>query len=281
MSRGVVLIANNNEKVDYLLQAIYSAKRIKRYLNLPVTLITESYDTLISRYTTEKAVFDKIISVSPNTNNTSKVYRDGQDVSFNLEFKNSTRCLVYDLTPYEETIVLDTDVIVSNDVFLKCFDQMHDFLIYKTSFDVSSYRQIKEFKSIVDQGVDFYWATCIFFRKTDLTRMFFDLIEHIYENYLHYKTHYYITSGIFRNDFVFSIAIHILNGFQSGDFAKSMPGTLYFSSDKDELIYLNDNKLAILLEPTAEEESSVVVIKDSNVHVMNKFSIERMIKNDS
>ena len=242
----MVLIANNNEKVDYLLQAIYSAKRIKRYLNLPVTLITESYDTLISRYTTKKDVFDKVISVSPNTNNTSKIYRDGQDVSFNLEFKNSTRCLVYDLTPYEETIVLDTDVIVSNDVFLKCFDQMHDFLIYKTSFDVSSYRQIKEFKSIVDQGVDFYWATCIFFRKTDLTRMFFDLIEHIYENYLHYKTHYYITSGIFRNDFVFSIAIHILNGFQSGDFAKSMPGTLYFSSDKDELIYLNDNKLAIL-----------------------------------
>jgi hypothetical protein len=281
MSKGVLLIANNNSNIDYLLQAISSAKRIKKYTNLPVTLVTETPEILDKEYKTEKNVFDKVITLNPASGYTKKIYRDGERQSTSLDFKNTTRSRIYDLTPYDETLVLDTDVIVSNDIFLKCFEQKHDFLIYKKSFDVCAHRYIKEFDNIVDQGIEFYWATCVFFRKTATNEIFFNLIKHIHENYLHYKNLYYVTSGIFRNDFVFSIAIHIMNGYQKGDFAKSMPGTLYFSSDKDELVYLNDDQLILLLESTTNKEQSLVSLTKANVHVMNKFSIERILKNDS
>ena len=35
-------LPNNNEQVDYVKQAIFCAKRVKKYTNLDVTLVTDS-----------------------------------------------------------------------------------------------------------------------------------------------------------------------------------------------------------------------------------------------
>ena len=40
-------------------------------------------------------------------------------------------------------------------------------------------RNYKEFDKISETGVDFYWATCVFFRKTAVNKIFFDLVKHI------------------------------------------------------------------------------------------------------
>ena len=47
MKKGVVLFAFNNNTIDYVKQAIYCAKRIKKYLGLSVQLITDDKDHLI------------------------------------------------------------------------------------------------------------------------------------------------------------------------------------------------------------------------------------------
>jgi len=41
MTRGAVLFAFNNDRVDYVSQAQWSAPRINRHLGLPVTLVTD------------------------------------------------------------------------------------------------------------------------------------------------------------------------------------------------------------------------------------------------
>ena len=46
MSKGVLLFAQNNEQIDYIKQAVYLAKRIKRFLDLPVSLVTDSKEYL-------------------------------------------------------------------------------------------------------------------------------------------------------------------------------------------------------------------------------------------
>ena len=46
MTKGVLLFANNNEQVDYVKQAIFCAKRVKKYTNLDVTLVTDSSEQL-------------------------------------------------------------------------------------------------------------------------------------------------------------------------------------------------------------------------------------------
>ena len=85
MSKGVVLIANNNGTVDYVKQAIYCAGRIKKYLNLPVTLITDSED-YVSKIAHD--VFDKVISTDYRNVENKKFYFDGALSHKILMFKN-------------------------------------------------------------------------------------------------------------------------------------------------------------------------------------------------
>ena len=54
----------------------------------------------------------------------------------------------------------------------------------------------KEFKHISETSADFYWATCVFFRKTKLNKCFFELIQHIQEYYQHYKCLQYTVNNI-------------------------------------------------------------------------------------
>ena len=282
MTRGVVLIANNNESIDYILQACYSVSNIKKYLNVPVTLITDAPELFKTKYILYEKLFDNIIEHIPPDDYTIKTYRDGFFNSKPLKFKNSSRASVFDLTPYDETIVLDTDGVIFNNNFLKCFDQMHDLLVYRNAVDICDGRSDGEFVFISDASVDFYWATCIFFRKTSENKIFFDLVKHIQENWNHYRLLYQIMSSVFRNDFAFSIAIHIMNGSTSGNFVKEFPGKLLYSTDRDELVTIYDDGVLVLVEKTNNVGTQTPLrIVNTNIHLMNKFSLDRAIKNDN
>ena len=60
------------------------------------------------------------------------------------------------------------------------------------------------------------------------------------------------------------------------DFAKSMPGTMFYTIDQDELLSLTDDKFTFF----SNKEQRVSNISGCNVHVMNKFSLHRIIEND-
>jgi hypothetical protein len=291
MSKGVLLFARNNAQIDYCGQAYFLAKRISKYLNLPTSIVTDSTEYLLSEYPDAEEVFDKIVSIvwkeedlKPDTTLSKteqhgiRTFYDGTLIEKKLQFKNETRTLAYDLTPYDETLVLDTDVVICNDVFLQCFAQQNDLLLYKTSYDLANIDRGEAFTRISDTSVDFYWATCVYFRKTATNKIFFDLLQHIQENWKHYNNIFQINSPYYRNDYSFSIAVHIMNGYQSGDFAKPMPGTLYYTTDKSILWQIDNNELLILLQKEKFIGEYVPLkIKNSNVHVMNKFSLSRCI----
>jgi hypothetical protein len=59
MTRGVLLFAFNNDKVDYYSMAVATAKRANKFLNLPVTVVTDK-TTDLSKYTYQ---FDNVIIV--------------------------------------------------------------------------------------------------------------------------------------------------------------------------------------------------------------------------
>lgn len=282
MSKGVLLIANNNEEIDYVFQACYSAKRIKKHLKIPVSLITDSPELFKTTHKKYRKLFDKIISSTENYENSFRTYKDGFLNSKVLEFKNKGRVIAYDLSPYDETILLDTDMVIFNDLYLKCFDQKHDLLMYHKSVDLSPFRTTTEFDSIVDAGIDFYWATCVFFRKTAEAKLFFNLTKHIQENWHHYRILYGIHTSLFRNDFVFSIAAHIINGFSSETKISEFPGKLMFTTDRDQIISLDDTSALFLFTDGSNSNKSIATcIKNTNVHIMNKYNFDRIIKHDS
>jgi len=274
MSRGVVLIAQNNKEINYVEQAVFLAKRIKKYLNLPTSLITN--DTEYLNKHNLNIYFDNVITAESKPY-TIKKYKDGLIYQNSLEFKNTNRSDVYDLTPYEETLLLDTDLIISDDLFVNCFTQSFDLLMYSNAFEISGWRDTGEFEFITDAGPKFYWATAIFFRKSVENKIFFDLVKHIQENWPHYKKLYQIVSPVFRNDFAFSIAVHIMNGYTANDFVKEMPGTLYYTTDRDELVKLEEDNFLFLVEKENQYEQFLARIKGKTVHVMNKYSLNRVI----
>lgn len=291
MSKGVLLFARNNAQIDYCKQAYFLAKRIRKYLDLPTTIVTDSTSYLLSAYPDANDVFDNIISIvwkesdlkenttlSKTENHGRRTFYDGILIEKKLEFKNETRTLAYDITPYDETLILDTDVVICNNIFKKCFEQSHDLLMYKRSYDLTDTQRDGRFERISDSSVDFYWATCVFFRKTKINKVFFNLLQHIQENWKHYNSVFQLRSPYYRNDYSFSIAVHIMNGYQDGDFAKPMPGILYFVTDKNILWSINDSELLLLLQKQKYRGEFVPLkIKNSNVHVMNKFSLNRCI----
>ena len=84
MTKGVLLFASNNKSVDYVKQATFLAKRIRKYMDLPTSIVT---DTDI-----ESDVFDYVIHSDDMTkNSTNKRYADGDFSDKTLKFNNKNK----------------------------------------------------------------------------------------------------------------------------------------------------------------------------------------------
>tara|TARA_A100001388_G_C28704889_1_gene468099 strand:- start:17 stop:850 length:834 start_codon:yes stop_codon:yes gene_type:complete len=277
MSNGILCFANNNGKIDYLKQAIFLANRAKQYLNLPVSIATSSKRDLDYLYKEQASIFDHIIEIPDVYDNTKRYYNGSLNYEY-LLFKNYNRTNSYNLSPYNKTLVMDTDVIICNDSLSKAFNMVEDFQIYRHCVDLCDWRDSSEFNFINDIGIPFYWATCFYFKKTANTKIFFDLMKHLEKNWIHYSRIYNLGSKNFRNDHIFSIAIHMMNGYEIGDWAKCLPGKLFYTLDRDQIYQIKDNKLKFLVEKENRSgEYTLASTNGSNVHVMNKFSLEKVI----
>lgn len=273
--KGVVLFAFNNTEVDYIKQAVYCAKRVKQYLNLPVQLITDDSTYLESQFPFYKK-YIKTITIVPTPIGFNKKFNDGLYASKQLDWKNSARNTAFTLTQFEKTIVLDTDLLISNGKLLNCFDTNEDFMIAKDYNLIHQSKTEPSFDRISDTSIPMYWATILYFTKSNTAKTIFDLVSHIKENYSYYRLVYKIAERKFRNDFAFSIAIHMMRGFvEDSNWPMKIPGDMWVSTDKDVLVDIDDNKFKIL----AHKDYNYLAVKltDATTHIMNKFSLNRYI----
>jgi hypothetical protein len=279
MTQGAIIFAENNDSVDYVKLAVFAARRIVKYLDIPVSIITDSRGWILQAYPDHP--FDQIIDIpyTPITPTTQKKkFRDGGLSSQFLDWKNFNRTQVYDLTPYEKTLVIDSDYILNSDVLKIALESDYDFQIYKQSMDIALGRDVSEFKRINQYSIPFYWATVFVFRKNTLTQAFFDLVTYIKANWIYFKTLYSIDSSVFRNDYAFSIAIHIMNGKTTGDFAIELPGKMSYITDRDILVDADNSKMKFLIEKKNYlGEYLLAKTNGIDVHVMNKMSLSRYI----
>jgi len=274
MTQGVLLFANNNSDIAYTDLAIFAAQQITTYLNVPVSIVTDSKPSI------SKNVFDKIIEITDNSSYTKR-FHDGTDSNKTLHWKNTSRSQCYELTPYDETLVIDVDYIVNSSTLNYCWNQPHDFLIYSKYCDLAQWRSSAEFDHVSEYSIPFYWATVFFFRKTNVNKQFFDLITHIKLNWVYYKFVYQIQSTNFRNDYAYSIAIHMMNGFTNGTFANQLPSKMFYTLDTDFLIDIDGDTMKFLVEKQ-NSPTDYTALKTSglDVHVMNKYSLLRYLNNE-
>jgi hypothetical protein len=275
MTKGVLLIANNNAYIDYVKQAVYLAEKIHKHLDVPVSIATNSTSYLKESF--DEYLFDQIIEIQSNDNN-KRILFDGEYSQRTVQWQNGSRMDAYDLSPYDQTLLMDTDFIINNNLLKNVFDSPHNFLLYKDAYDLAQVRKTDEFNRLSDTSIDFYWATVVYFTKSQENKTFFDLIKHIKQEWDYYVRIYRLPSNVFRNDYAFSIALHMLNGFQSGSFAHELPGKMHFTIDKDILVKQDNEKMTFLVAKADRPGEYTLMKTDNlNVHVMNKLSLQRVI----
>lgn len=269
MSKGVLIFALDGN-FKYTSLAEIAAKRVKEFLNLPITLVVNT------DYVDSGLIFDKIIKIESDIGQ-NRVLHDGLNSFTNIQWLNFTRCQAYDLSPYNQTLVIDADYLISSNHLSLCFDMNKDFLVFNSSFDLSENRRLNEFVDINPFSIQFYWATVFYFKKTPLNRVFFSFVEYIKNNWSYFCSLYQIKDPKFRNDFAFSIAIHVIFNHKVSKLFGFIPGKICYSIDKDTLIKVSGSKLSFLLTNTVDNKLQPVSVNNLDVHVMNKNSILRVI----
>lgn len=277
MTIGAIIFAQNNSSINYVKIAIFSASQVQKHLKIPVSLITDK-----SSVGEDLSIFDNVIYVDEYKHTQHRKFYDGSVSSTQSEWKNFTRSQIYDLTPYNRTLVIDSDYIINSSVLLPALHNDCEFQIYKNSFDLANWRDTSSFNRINQYSIPFYWATVFIFEKNKITEAFFTLVSHIKENWQYYRILYSIDSTAFRNDFAFSIAIHIMNDSDTGDFETTLPGSMSYITDRDLLVSIKDAKMQFLVEKQGHYgEYTLAKTNELDVHVMNKKSLLRYIQGGS
>lgn len=191
MTRGVVLFAENSD-VNYVRQAEILARSIKTNGDVKITLVTSDV--------VDSENFDTIIHV-PNSDGNWKIYN---------------RINAYDVSPYDETIVMDVDMFCPVDMneyfdLLSNEDLWFTTKVYtyrNTPVHNSYYRQ-----SVIGNGLPNTYVGMYYFKKSLKASKFFDTLKDVHNNWQEYYATFapYKTQTWASIDISTSIALHILN----------------------------------------------------------------------
>lgn len=170
VSKGFLILVQNTTDVDYLKQAYALALSIKisQRTNTSVSLVTN--DEVPENY---KRVFDNIIPI-PWMDDTPSRY------------KAENRWKLYHATPYDETIVLDADMLVLEDLtswWEQCaaYDVNYCSRIKNHKLDVvvdTHYRKV-----FVENNLTSPYNALYYFKKTAVAHEFFKCLEFVCNNW--------------------------------------------------------------------------------------------------
>jgi len=264
--RGALLFAFNSPKYNYYEMAVATAKRINHFLSLPVTIVTDN-DSLPKK---QSYTFDNVILADADKTNK----RDWG------VWYNKGRYRAYQFSPYDETILLDTDYMVNSDKLLKTFDLPTDFCCHnKTSFLMNPN---SEQEVLSAYSCETLWATVITFKKTKRAKQIFECLEMVQNNFSHYANIHGFVSATFRNDYGLTLATRIANGHTTPN-EDSIPWNLLHAG-KDVIIYKNtDEEFNTEYTITADKSNrgrtrkEYITLKDMDFHVMNKDNFMELI----
>ena len=247
-SRGVVLFAFNTDTVDYVTIADNCAKLIAKNLKLPVTLITDSAAN-------PKFSYDRVITVNYHgVNQRTDVVTKKQ-----VQWKNFGRHTVYEHSPYDHTLMLDTDYLVLDESLLKLFDQPYDYKImgHSDDFDKSMTSRMG------NVSLPYLWATVVLFRKSHRTECFFSLVGKIQRNWGYYRSLFNVDGSQYRNDFAFAMADTILNGYSLHK-PNTIPWNMLTVAGEVTKLELKDNNIVV------RTPAKAYVVPMHNIHIMHK-----------
>jgi len=185
MTTGALIFARNNEEIDYVAMARWSAGNIKRHLGIPTHIVTDDAETTNTRYFSDIG---------------------------NVIWHNLNRMDAYQLSPWDRTLVLDADYVVASNQLQSVLEVDQDFLAHRWAYDVTGNNNFEGLNYFGNNCMPMWWATVMMFRKSNHARLIFESMRMIKDNWTHYRNLYKNTTATYRNDHALSIALGIVNG---------------------------------------------------------------------
>jgi len=275
MSRGILMFAHNNGLFDYGKMAYAAACAASYYIEEPVSLVTDK-QTWEELWTVNPNIgdfFDQRIIIEQDTNN--KRHFDMSDgTTQKAAYHNTTRFRSYELSPYDETLAIDTDYLIQDRSLCGVWDSRAPVRMnHQISEMVKSAHGFKTTHQLLNTtGLTSLWATVAYFRKGPVAEKLYKLAQYVAENYEYYGVLYGFPTNMLRVDFVMTVAAHILSGYVAGkSVVESLPvDRTLFAWNKDIMVDVEKGKATFLTQFNGQQ---FPVATRQSVHCMNKDSM--------
>tara|TARA_R110000772_G_scaffold139904_4_gene249038 strand:+ start:747 stop:1646 length:900 start_codon:yes stop_codon:yes gene_type:complete len=287
-TRGVLMFAHNNTEIDYFRLAVVNALLVQKNLGIKnITVVTDPHSLAQGEKTLGKRLIKKainnIVVIEKDIHFKAKnqrLYKDTSHTAKYLPFYNVNRCDAYDISPYDETILIDVDYLILSDTLNSCWGHNNELMMNWKFQDIMYERKDPSLNRLYDMGITMYWATVVYFRKTEYVESFFNIVKHVKDNPQYYKDLYKWHGTLYRNDFSFSIAAHVMSGFVDKGIPQ-LPTTLYKSFDTDDIhSAVDENTIVMYLEkPRSPGDFMLTKWQGVDIHIMNKWAINRVSDN--
>lgn len=264
MNKGILIFAHNNETIDYLKIAAVSGKLASKNLKLPVSLVTDNVSLNKTEVLNIKDYFDQIILTDLPDFKNKRIIEDKL-----CSFLNLNRSSAWDLTPYDQTLLIDADYFIFTDKLNQYWDIDQSFLIAE-GVDYFHEKMLGINDSHVsEKSIPLRWATTLLFKKNKESKLLFDLVSFIKENQDYYSNLYHFNTRMYRNDIAFSIACHMLNGYMQID-EYMLPKVKTVRSKSKILSMTQESTVQFIL---TESDPLVIMSKNEDIHFLNKVDL--------
>jgi hypothetical protein len=178
MTKGYVVLAQNTDTIDYVRQAYALALSLKLSQSTVSNISIITDNRVPEEY---KSVFENIIPIPWG------------DAAVSSRFKVENRWKIYHASPYDQTIVLDTDMLVLDDLtsFWNTFEHYDVYytskvLDYRNKLVTSDYYR----KAFTANHLPNLYSGLHYFKKGDFAKEFYSWIEVITNNWEMFYGHF-------------------------------------------------------------------------------------------
>lgn len=247
MSSGVLLVAfdsvtDQGTVLRYTELAKVCANLVRKHLRLPVGIVS---DVTVDG-------FDEQIVVEKPAADSRHVLIKNKHESYN--WHNDYRRQLYNLTPFDRTLLLDVDYFLQTDQYLKCFEFDAPFQIVKQVYDPTGRNSFDKYTRLPNRTIPQAWATAMYWNRNAAT--YFEYANMIAENYEYYARVFGFSHKQYRNDMVFSIVSHMLPAY-------NIPWRMWMTSSDCEVTDADSRGLKF-------EYNNNTIRVSNDVHVLNK-----------
>ena len=247
MSSGVLLVAfdsatDQGSTLHYTELAKVCANLVRKHLNLPVGIVSN----------TKVDGFEENIIVDKPSADQRHVLVDGLHQSYN--WYNDYRRHLYNLTPFDCTLLLDVDYFLQTDQYLKCFEFDAPFQIINQVYDPTGRNSFGKYAMLPNRTIPQCWATAMYWNRD--AAEYFEYANMIADNYKYYSRVFGFSHKQYRNDMVFSIVDHMLPSY-------NIPWRMNMVSSDCELVDANASGIKF-------QYNNNVIRVGTDVHVLGK-----------